>query len=112
MALRAIRTPDNEGVRTKYNTVIARLQATVAKYKDIFPQLKAVEKFLDVTLPEANSDEAYVKRLEELCAYLYELSVNSYVIRHLHHDLCEDVEAVKAGTFPLGEQEHYLDLPR
>ncbi|GHA67870.1 hypothetical protein [Pontibacter akesuensis] len=103
--------PDSDGVKAQYETIIAKLQATVAKYKEAFPQLKAIGKLLRMTLPEANSDEDYVQRLQELCSYLNELSTSSYIIRHLHHNLCEDVESVKNNTFLSSQEETYLILP-
>lgn len=112
MALKAVYTSDNRDVKAKCNTIIAKLQATVAKYKDAFPQLSAIEELLDVTLPETDNDENYLQRLEELCSYLYQLSVSSYVIRHLHHNLCADVEAARNGTFLFNQDDYYLMLPR
>ena len=111
MALKAIYTSDSEEVRARHNMIIAKLQATVAKHKATFPQLEAVERLLDVTLPETDNDEDYLQRLHELCSCLYELSVSSYVIRHLHHNLCADVEAVKERRPLLSQEETYFIMP-
>lgn len=112
MALKATYTSEIEDVRVRYHTIIAKLQATVARHKAVFPQLAAVERFLDVTLPETDKDEDYLQRLHELCPFLHELSVSSYVIRHLHHNLCADVEAVEKRSALLSQGETYLILPK
>ncbi|GAB3535848.1 hypothetical protein GCM10027443_25350 [Pontibacter brevis] len=112
MALKAVYTSDNRDVKAKYNTIIAKLQATVAKHKAAFPQLPAIKELLDVTLPETDKDENYLQRLQELCSYLYELSVGSYVIRHLHYNLTLDVEAVKHRNALISQEEHYLLIPK
>ena len=87
MTLNAIRTPDNLGIKSKYYLIIRSLQSTVAKHLPAFPQLSAIDIFLDIALPEAERDEDYLQRLDALCSHLHQLSTGSYVIRHLHYNL-------------------------
>ncbi|WP_460922952.1 hypothetical protein [Pontibacter brevis] len=111
MTLNAVHTPDNLGIKSKYHLIIRRLQSTLAKHISTFPQLSALEIYLDIALPEAERDEDYLQRLDGLCSHLHELSTSSYVIRHLHYNLCADVEAVRNSAFLFNQEEHYLTLP-
>ena len=99
-------------IEQQYLIILAKLHATVAKYKANFPQLSLIEKFLEVEFPEANREEDFINRLDEICSFLNKLSSSSYIIRHLHHYLCGDVELVKNKTFYLlNEQDGYLISP-
>ena len=100
------------GTKDRFNIILGKLHATVNKHKAAFPQLATIERFLDVNLPEAGSDEGYLERLDEFCSYLHQQSVSSYVIRHLHHNLCEDVDAVKNNSFTFSQEEYYIMLPK
>lgn len=111
MTLNAINTPDDLGIKSKYYLIIRSLQSTVARHVSAFPQLSAIDMFLDIALPEAERDEDYLQRLDALCSHLHQLSTGSYVIRHLHCNLCADVEAVRNSTFRFPHREHYLTLP-
>ena len=111
MTLNAIHTPDNLGIKSKYYLIIRSFQATVAKHLSAFPQLSAIDMLLDIALPEAERDEDYLQRLDALCSHLHQLSTGSYIIRHLHYNLCADVEAVRNSTFLFPQSEHYLTLP-
>lgn len=112
MALKEEHASGKEGVKEKYETIVSKLQATVAKHGVAFPQLSAIEEFLGISLPETDREDDYLKRLQELCSYLYELSVSSYVIRHLHYNVVMDVEAVKDRNELVSQEEHYLIMPR
>ena len=112
MALNVVYSFSNEGVKSTYNAILSKLQATVTRHQAAFPQLSAIDKLLDISMPEADNDEDYLRRLEELCSYLYELSISSYVLRHLHYNLCADVEAARNKTFLMNQEETYLILPR
>ncbi|WP_162056127.1 hypothetical protein [Pontibacter pamirensis] len=103
---------DKNGIKENYGAILSKLQATVARHGAAFPQLSAIEEFLGTSLPETDRDEDCLQRLQELCAYLYELSVGSYVIRHLHHYLALDVEAVKHRNALISQEEYYLIIPR
>ncbi|MER2999008.1 hypothetical protein [Pontibacter populi] len=99
-------------IQQQYNKILVKLRSTVANHRADFPQLSTVEKFLDVEFPEANRDEDFVNRLDEICSFLNKLSSGSYIIRHLHHYLCGDVELVKNKTFHLlNEHDDYLIFP-
>jgi len=111
MTLNVIHTPDDLGIKSKYYLIIRSLQSTVAKHLFAFPQLSAIDMFLDIALPETERDEGYLQRLDALCSHLHHLSAGSYVIRHLHYNLCAEVEAVRNSTFRFPQREHYLTLP-
>ncbi|WP_181885249.1 hypothetical protein [Pontibacter diazotrophicus] len=81
-------------------------------HKASFPELVTIERFLDAPLPEAGSDEVYLERLDEFCSYLHQQSVSSYLIRHLHHNLCADVDALKNNSFTFIQEEYYIILPK
>ena len=100
------------GTKEIFNIILEKLYGTVTKHKAAFPQLATIEKFPDVSLPEAGSDEDYLERLHQLCSYLHQQSVSSYVIRHLHRNLCEDVDAVKNNSFTFSQEEYYITLPK
>lgn len=112
MALKKGHASANDGIKANYDAIIAKLQATVAMHCAAFPQLSAIEELLGISLPETDKDEDYLQRLQELCSYLYELSVSSYVIRHLHYNLALDVEAVRHRNPLVSQDEHYLIIPR
>ncbi|MFD3003606.1 hypothetical protein ACFS7Z_24835 [Pontibacter toksunensis] len=109
---KVLHMPDSGGTKEIFNIIIGKLHATVAMHKATFPQLATIEKFLDVTLPEAGSDEVYLEKLDEICSSLHELSVSSYIIRHLHHNVCADVDAVKNNSFTFYQEEYYIILPK
>lgn len=111
MAPKEVHASDKDGIKAKYDAIVAKLQATAASHKAAFPQLAAIEAFLGISLPEPGKEEDYLQRLQELCAYLYELSVSSYVIRHLHYNLTLDVEAVRHRNELVSQDEHYIILP-
>ncbi|WP_187033811.1 hypothetical protein [Pontibacter deserti] len=68
---------------------------------------------MDIEFPEADRDEDFVNRLDEICSFLNKLSTKSYIIRHLHHNLCKDVELVKNKTFHfMDEHDEYFIFPR
>ncbi|MDX5480090.1 MAG: hypothetical protein LPK07_00230 [Hymenobacteraceae bacterium] len=97
--------------RKRYDTIIARLLSTAAMHKAAFPQLTAIEAFLDSTYTQVGMDEDCLEKLDELCLYFQELSVNSYIFRHLYHNLCTDVDAVKNNTPPYDKGSTYIILP-
>ncbi len=100
------------GTRQRYDTIIAKLLATAAIHKAAFPQLAAIESFIDSTYTEVGVEEDCLGKLDELCLYFQELSVNCYVFRHLHHNLCIDVDAVKNKTAPFNLGDTYIVLPK
>ncbi|GHA67900.1 hypothetical protein [Pontibacter akesuensis] len=108
--LKVMYTPESEGVKQQCSIILAKLQATISKHRDAFPQLQAIGKLLAMPMPDTDNDEHYLQRLEELCLLLQQLSVSSYIVRHLHHNLCADVEAVKSGEF-ISKGDSYLILP-
>ena len=111
MAPNEVHAAANDGIKAKYDAILSKLQATVARHKAAFPQLAAIEAFLGISLPEPGKDEDYLQRLQELCAYLYELSMSSYVIRHLHYNLTLDVEAVRHRNELASQDDHYIIIP-
>ncbi|RDV11951.1 hypothetical protein DXT99_23295 [Pontibacter diazotrophicus] len=104
--------PDSGGTKEKFNIIVGKLYATIAMHKAYFPELVTIERFLDVNMPVSGSDKDYLERLDELCSYLHELSVSSYLIRHLHHNLCADVDALKNNSFTFIQEEYYIVLPK
>ena len=109
---KVLHMPDSRGTKERFNIIVGKLYATIAMHKASFPQLATIEKFLDVTISEAGSDEEYLQRLDELCTYLYEQGISSYVVRHLHHNLCADVDAVKNNSFAFYQEAYYIILPK
>ena len=97
--------------RKRYDAIIAKLLSTAATHKAAFPQLTAIEAFLDNNYTELDTDKNCLEKLDELCLYFQELSVNSYIFRHLYHNLCTDVDAVKNNTPPYDKGSTYIILP-
>lgn len=108
--LKVMYAPENEGVKKQCSIIVAKLQATISRYADAFPQLQSIGKLLDLSMPDTDKEEHHLKRLEELCQILQQQSVSSYIIRHLHHNFRADVEAVKKRKF-ISEGDSYLVLP-
>lgn len=112
MTTQALKLPIGETVKSRYCTIIAKLHATIALHEHTFPQLLEVEDFINSPFPKALKNQDYMQRLEELCAFLYKLGVASYVIRHLHNNVCQDVEAVISKTFLINPDKTYITIPR
>ncbi|QCR24635.1 hypothetical protein [Pontibacter sp. SGAir0037] len=106
------RLTEVRATKKRYDTIIARLLNTAATYKAIFPQLAAIEVFLDSTYTEVGEEVDCLVKLDELCLYFQELSVNCYIFRHLYHNLCIDVGAVKNDTPPFNLGDIYIVLPK
>ena len=98
--------------RKRYNTIIAKLLTTAARHTAAFPQLAAIETFLDSTYTCPVRDEDRLEKLEELCLYFQELGVDCYIFRHLHLNLCADVDAVKNDTNVYNPGGCYITLPK
>lgn len=105
-----IYSSESEGVKKQCDIIIEKLKATISKHGDAFPQLKEIGRLLNVSMPDTDSEQHHLQRLEELCSFLQQLSVSSYVVRHLHHNLCADVDATKNNK-PISEGGSYLVLP-
>ncbi|WP_162056129.1 hypothetical protein [Pontibacter pamirensis] len=99
-------------LKPKYDIIVSKLRAAIARNKAAFPQLSLISTYLGTTLAEADEEEDYLQRLEGLCAYLHELSSTSYVIRHLHHNLCSDVESAKNNSAFFNQSKDYISLPK
>ncbi|MBC3538934.1 hypothetical protein ACFSC6_10335 [Rufibacter sediminis] len=99
-----------QGAKANYGTIVSKLRTAIARHKAAFPHLAAIEDFLSVSMPDTDKDRDYLLRLEELCSFLDRLSTGSYVIRHLHNNLCSDVEAARSGL-PVGQDTPYIHLP-
>ena len=103
---------ENEDLKAKYDIIVAKLRSAIARNKAAFPQLALIGAYLDATLTEAGGEEDYLQKLEGLCAYLRELGSISYVVRHLHHNLCADVEAAKSNSVFFNQSRDYISLPK
>lgn len=104
--------PANRDIKHKYNSILLKLSHTISIYGGTFPQLEKITEFISIPMPDTSSEAAYLARLEELCTFLEILSVGSYIIRHLQHNLRQDVDAVKESNMPSMEALSYLDLPQ
>ncbi|WP_187263547.1 hypothetical protein [Pontibacter beigongshangensis] len=111
MSLELKYVPDDGSMKSKYYIIVAGLRSTIIRHQAIFQNLLIIDKFLDITLPPTENDEDYLARLDALCQYLSQQSVDSYLIRHLYHNLRADVEAVRNKTFFFNHEEHYIVLP-
>lgn len=103
---------ENNEFETKYNIIVAKLRTAIARHKAAFPQLTTISAYLDATMAEADGEEDYLKKLEGLCSYLQELGSISYVVRHLHHNLCSDVEAAKNNSVFFNQSKDYISVPK
>ncbi|AKD03704.1 hypothetical protein POKO110462_02235 [Pontibacter korlensis] len=68
MMRNAEHTSGDLGIKSKNHLIIRKHQATVAKHLPAFPQLLAIEMFLEIALPEAKRDEDYLQRFDALCS--------------------------------------------
>lgn len=105
-------TLENENLKQKYGIIVAKLRATIARHKDTFPQLNLVTVYLDRTQAEADAEEGHLQKLEALCSYLEKLGSTCYVTRHLHHNLCADVEAAKNNSAFFNQRKNYISIPK
>ncbi|GHA81327.1 hypothetical protein [Pontibacter akesuensis] len=103
---------EDEQLKIKYGIIIAKLRAAVAKNKARFPQLNLISVYLDRTGAEADAAGGHLQRLEDLCAYLARLGSSCYVTRHLHHNLCADVEAARSNSVFFNTRKNYISLPK
>lgn len=108
--LNTIYSSESQGVKKQCIIIVDKLKATISQHGDAFPQLKEIDRLLNISMPDTDSEQDHLQRLEELCSLLQQLSVSSYVVRHLHHNLCADVEATK-NYKPISEGSSYLILP-
>lgn len=91
-----------------YNAIVGKLLFTVGTHQNAFPQLRLVEGFLS----EPDGEQECSKKLQILCQHLNELSVNCYIMRHLHHNLSLDVEAFQEGRMPYELEGSYIIIPK
>jgi hypothetical protein len=110
MALKDMSAPENEDLKLKYGIIVAKLRAAIVKNKAAFPELTLLGVYLDKRAPQAGEQD-YLGKLEGLCAYLQGLSSSSYIIRHLHHHLCADVEAAKSNSAFFNQSKDYIEVP-
>lgn len=103
--------PENEDLKLKYDIIVAKLRAAIVKNKAAFPELSLLGVYLDKRAPQAEEQD-YLRKLEGLCAYLQRLSSASYVIRHLHHNLCADVESAKNNSAFFNQRKDYIEVPK
>lgn len=107
-----MRTHENKELKQKYDIIVSKLRSTIARNKAAFPQLTLISSYLDATLAQTDGEEDYLQKLEGLCAYLRELSDISYVVRHLHYNLCADVESAKNNSVFFNQRKEYISLPK
>lgn len=112
MTLKAMNALENNDLKLKYYTIIAKLRSAIAKNKTAFPQLTTISAYLDATVAEKDGEEDYGQKLDELCSYLNELGSISYVVRHLHHNFCADVEAAKNNSVFFNQNKEYISMPK
>ena len=109
---KAKQTYRKEDTKKRYDIIIGKLQATVTTHSKAFPQLTAIDAYMDSTFTDVYSDEDCLEKLKDLCLYFHELSIDCYVFRHLYHNLSADVEAAKNNTAVLHQEDSYIILPK
>lgn len=105
-------TTENNDFKLKYDVIVAKLRSAIARNKAAFPQLTLISAYLDATLTETDGEGDYLQKLEGLCSYLQELGSISYVVRHLHHNLCADVEAARNNSVFFNQSKDYITIPK
>ncbi len=103
---------ENKDLKLKYDIIVAKLRAAIARNKNAFPQLTLISTYLDATLADAEGEEDYLQKLEGLCSYLNEMGAISYIVRHLHHNLCADVESAKNNSVFFNQSKDYITMPK
>ncbi|GHA81388.1 hypothetical protein [Pontibacter akesuensis] len=102
---------EEEDLKMKYGIIVSKLRDAIAKNKAACPQLNLVSVYLDRTQTEVDVEEGHLQKLEALCAYLARLGATCYVTRHLHYNLCADVESARNNSAFFNQLKNYIEVP-
>ncbi|WP_026461325.1 hypothetical protein [Adhaeribacter aquaticus] len=99
-----------DATEKNYNLILLKLDRTFQKFKEKFPELVDLEFKINTILLDSSQINPFYYRLQNICHLLHIEAQHSYVIRHIHHNLCKDVENLANKLHDLEETELYLDI--
>lgn len=104
----AIRTTTPSDAQ-KYAIISDKLVLTITCFKDKYHELG--ELFLNIErIPlDYTHLNPFVDRLAKICDHMEELATTSYVIRHMHHNLSNDLRNLQEGSMLNDDRELYIE---
>ena len=92
----------------KYIHIAGKLQRTFILNMNKFPELEKLQNTV-LSIPiDRTQPNPFLHHLEKIAQVLKDNST-TYVVRHLHHYFCKDVEALLEG-WDLIDCEYYLNM--
>ncbi|KAA9345595.1 hypothetical protein [Adhaeribacter soli] len=81
----------------KYRAILTRLHHTIDSFKDQVAGFDKVQTAIAAIKFDFNHPSPYVNHISTICSLLAERTKDSFILQHIHHNLCQDLELLKEG---------------
>lgn len=99
----------NETDAQKYATINDKLILTITCFQGRYQELASLFESIEAIPFDLNQINPFVDRLTKICDYMEGLAANSYVIRHMHHNLNNDLRNLQEGCMLNDDRELYIE---
>lgn len=93
----------------KYATITDKLNLTITCFQDRYQELSALFMAIEAIPFDKDQSNPFIDRLTRICEYMEELATHSYVIRHMHHNLSNDLRNLQEGCMLNDDRELYIE---
>ncbi|AKD04975.1 hypothetical protein PKOR_20140 [Pontibacter korlensis] len=107
--LRNNQPPAGNNDSFKYAFILEKLLRTIHAYRSKYPELVQLHNYIE----SLNLDEFHinpqVNKLATIADYMAVMAVDSYVIRHIHHNFNNDIRNLQEGSNLNDHLDLYLE---